>query len=281
MLIYIPSTARATEANVRMGPLLRLPVEWQERTYYVVPEGQGQSYASTLAPLMGEDWCEGHILETPGKVQGIARTRHWIAVDAQNRGADKLVMMDDDIDFLVRKSPEDWSLRAQTIEEAGQMLRDIGDMLGIHAMVGISSREGNNRVGVGAALDENMVALNTRIMRLWGLRVADWLAMEHGRVEVMEDFDVTLQLLRSGRTNANLFYYANGQKQTNMAGGCSTYRTHEVQDRSARRLQELHGERLVRLRQKQNKTDREGLGTRTEVTIFWKKAAAEGQQRNG
>ena len=278
MLIYIPSCARATEANVRMGPLLRLPPEWQERAIYVVPEGQGETYTVLLAGL-----CPAaRVVETSGHIAGISPTRHWIAVHAAEQGVDRIVMMDDDIDFLIRQSPENWQLRAQTAEEAGQMLQDIETLMMPHndfAMVGVSSREGNNRVGVGDRFDPNMLATDTRIMRLWGLRVADWLAMEHGRVEVMEDFDVTLQLLRSGRRNANMFYYANGQKQTNMAGGCSTYRNHEVQDRSARRLQELHGERLVRLRQKQNKTDAEGLGTRTEVTIYWKKAAAEGQAR--
>lgn len=188
-------------------------------------------------------------------------------------------MMDDDVDFLVRRSPEDWQLVGQSEEDTRDMLDTMHDMLDAHAMVGISSREGNNRVGVGAPDAECMVAVNTRIMRVFGIRVDDWLEMEHGRVEVMEDFDLTLQLLRSGRTNANLFYWANGQRMTNMPGGCSTYRSHEVQDRSARRLQELHGERIVRLRQKQNKTDREGLGTRTEVTIMWKRAAEEGRSR--
>lgn len=274
MLIYIPSCARATEANIRMGPLLRLPAEWQERAIYVVPEGQGEAYRTLLAGLCPAARVE----ETPGHIAGISPTRHWIAVHAAEQGVSRIVMMDDDIDFLIRKSPEDWRLTAQTLDDTDHMLRTIEQLLSEHAMVGISSREGNNRAGVGAPLDDNMVALNTRIMRLWGLRVEDWLAMEHGRVEVMEDFDVTLQLLRSGRTNANLFYYANGQRQTNMAGGCSTYRSHDVQDRSARRLAELHAPH-VRLRQKQNKTDREGLGTRTEVTIMWKNAAAEGQAR--
>jgi hypothetical protein len=281
MLIYIPSTQRATEANIRMGPLLRLPREWQEQTRYVVPQGQGQEYRMLLTSMATNSDLghSPHVLETPADVVGIAQTRHWIATHARSVGEDLIVQMDDDIDFLIRKSPEDWSLRAQTTEEAGQMLADIRLLLGEHAMVGISSREGNNRAGVGDRFDGNMLALNTRIMRLWGLRVADWLEMEHGRVEVMEDFSVTLQLLESGRTNANMFYYANGQRQTNMAGGCSTYRTHEVQDRSARMLQEQHGADIVRLRQKRNKTDADGLGTRTEVTVMWKRAAEKGRKR--
>lgn len=280
VLIYIPSTHRATEANIRMGPLLRLPTDWQARTIYVVPRGQAPDYLAVIADL----GCQGlvspqvQIVETPEDMVGIAQTRCWIAQDAHRRGETRIVMMDDDIDFLIRQGPEDWRLTGQTEEDTRMMLQDIQMLLQDHAMVGISSREGNNRAGIGDRFEPNMVATNTRVMRLWGLRVADWLEMEHGRVEVMEDFDVTLQLLRSGRTNANMFYYANGQKMTNMPGGCSTYRTHEVQDRSARKLQELHGASLVRLRTKTNKTDAEGLGTRTEVTIMWKRAALEGAQ---
>lgn len=274
MLIYIPSHMRATEANIRMGPLLQMTKEWQERTAYVVPCGQGEEYRQLLQSQM--DIRHVRIEETPEGLKGIADTRRWIAEDARARGEGRLVMMDDDVGFLVRKGDDDWRLEGQTPEQVSHMLGIMDQLLEDHAMVGISSREGNNRSGVGGPVDENMVAVNTRIMRVFGIDVEKWLAMEHGRVEVMEDFDLTLQLLRAGYSNANLFYWANGQRMTNMPGGCSTYRSREVQDRSARRLQELHGDRLVRLRQKTNKTDAEGLGTRTEVTIMWKKAFGHG-----
>ncbi len=91
----------------------------------------------------------------------------------------------------------------------------------------------------------------------------------------MEDFDVQLQLLKRGLGNACLYYWAQGQSKTNAPGGCSLWRTHEVHEAAARRLAELHPG-LVRLRQKANKTDAGGFGTRMEVTIAWKKAAGLG-----
>jgi hypothetical protein len=271
MLLYIPSHARATPENVRMGPALRIPVELHRKTRYVVPHGQKAEYDRVLDETLGQ-LREIEVIETPEGLRGIGPTRHWIGQDAQRRLADKFVMMDDDIDFLVRKSPEDWRLTGQTEEDSRQMFAEIEHFLDIYASVGISSREGNNRAGIGRARDSNMVAVATRVMRMFGCRTKDWLEMEHNRVDVMEDFDLQLQLLRAGRGNCCLFYYANGQKMTSMAGGCSTYRSHEVQDRSARKLAELHPG-FVKLRQKENKTDREGFGTRTEVTIYWKKAA--------
>lgn len=272
MLLYIPSHARATPENVRMGPALRIPGALHAKTRYVVPYGQKEDYDAVLDQTLGK-LREIEVIETPEHIRGIGPTRYWIGLDAKTRLADKFVMMDDDIDFLVRKSPEDWRLTGQTEDDSRQMFADMEYWLDRYASVGISSREGNNRSGIGGPRDDNMVSVATRVMRMFGCRTKDWLEMEHGRVEVMEDFDLQLQLLRAGRGNCCLFYYANGQKMTSMAGGCSTYRSHEVHEASARKLQELHGERLVRLRDKVNKTDREGFGSRKEVTIYWKKAA--------
>lgn len=269
MHLYVPSLGRTQRHEIERGPLPRIPESYRDRTFVVVPWGQTQAYVEAFV-AMGLGWVQ--VVPTPEGMKGIGPTRHWIGEHAQGQGADKFVMMDDDIDFLVRKSPEDWRLRAQTTDDTIEMFAHMEALLNDHASVGISSREGNNRAGEGGPRDANMVAVATRVMRMFGCRTKDWLEMEHGRVEVMEDFDLQLQLLRAGRSNCCMFYYANGQKQTNLPGGCSTYRTHEVQDRSARRLKELHPE-FVSLRLKENKTDREGLGTRTEVTIQWKKAA--------
>jgi hypothetical protein len=154
------------------------------------------------------------------------------------------------------------------------MLLWMQSALNEHAHVSVSAREGNNRAGVGEA---PLVSLNTRTLRVLAYRTEEFLRAEHGRVPVMEDFDVNLQLLRAGHSNACASFWAQGQRMTNEAGGCSTYRTHELHEGAARRLAELHPG-LVRLRQKQNKTDREGFGTRTEVTISWKAAYADGRR---
>lgn len=269
MHLFVPSLGRTARDEIMRGPLPRIPAMYRDRTYIVVPFGQGEAYRAALHAL---DLSWVRIEETPHNLKGIGPTRHWIGKFAKACAADKFVMMDDDIDFLVRRGLDDWRLRAQTEDDTIEMFAHMEALLNDHASVGISSREGNNRAGVGGPRDSSMVAVATRVMRMFGCRTADWLEMEHGRVEVMEDFDLQLQLLRAGRSNCCMFYYANGQKQTNLPGGCSTYRTHEVQDVSARQLKALHPE-FVSLRKKENKTDKDGLGTRTEVTIQWKRAA--------
>jgi hypothetical protein len=151
-----------------------------------------------------------------------------------------------------------------------------------YAHVGISAREGNNRldrqvrVGEYAGLDTDIVTAQecTRTLRALAYQTAEFLKCEHGRVDVMEDFDVNLQLLERGLPNLNLAHWAQGQRQTNAPGGCSTYRSQDVQTASAVRLAELHPG-FVTLREKKNKSGG-AFGNRTEVTIQWAKAYKQG-----
>lgn len=265
MNIYIPSLGRHTAAEIAAGPLADGLEKSTHRVHYVVPLSQSTEYAQALG---------GHpdvqVLGVPDNVTGIAKTRHWIGRHADANGVPKFLMLDDDIRFLVRKSREGWQLRGTEPHEVAELMATIESWLDDFGHVGVSAREGNNNIGVGDK--HEVVSRNTRTLRALAYRTADFLRMEHGRVDVMEDFDVNLQLLEAGIPNINIGYWAQGQKMTNAPGGCSTYRSHEVQDASARKLQELHGEHIVRLRQKHNKTDAEGFGSRTEVTIMWKKA---------
>ena len=279
MNIYIPSYNRATTAEMMRGPLTRIPAQWQGQTFLAVHHGQREVYADVLNWL-GAAVGDVTLIEATPEIAGLPLMRLHCARHAAETGADRLVMMDDDIDFLVRRDADSWQLVAQTPDDTDAMFRAIEQMLDVHSMVGISSREGNNNAGVGPPLSDNMARVNTRIMRFFGLRTDEMLALEHNRCQLHEDFDLGLQLLRSGRTNVCLHYWANGQRMTNAPGGCATYRNQERQTASAHRLAELHAPH-VSLRQKVNKTDRDGMGTRTEVTIAWKMAAREGQERAG
>lgn len=179
-----------------------------------------------------------------------------------------MFMMDDDIRFYRRKSMDDTHLIGVTRDQVGTMLDELQENLMKYAAVGISAREGNNNL-------DAPLSINSRLMRAIGYQTDVFNAMEHNRVDVMEDFDVLLQIVRSGRPIANMTLWAQNQSGTNIAGGCSTWRTHEIHNASAKRLQELHPE-FVSLRQKENKTGGD-FGKRTEVTISWKKAFERGR----
>ncbi len=261
MQIYIPSRSRAKKSLIQAGPMNYLPASVD--VTYVVPPEQVEDYQSVVPFNARVEGC-------PEK--GIAATRRWIG---EQCGEETFLMLDDDLRFSVRLSPTEWKLRPSSSEEVLDMLEHVDRFLksGAYSHVGISPREGNNRSGAG---DKNHREDNTRTLRALAYRTEDFLSVHHGRVDVMEDFDVNLQLLRMGKANTNLMFWAQDQRMTNADGGCSDYRSHEVHERSAKKLAELH-QGFVRLRQKQNKTDRDGFGTRTEVTIQWKKAFQEGE----
>lgn len=94
---------------------------------------------------------------------------------------------------------------------------------------------------------------------------------------VMEDFDVTLQLLRLGYENMVLFEWAWGQPSSNAPGGCSAYRTYEVQKAGAEGLAALHPDYVTPV-QKPSKNWR-GFDHRWDVKVRWKAALAEGAAR--
>lgn len=260
--VYIPSMGRAGRKGKTAESLTA-----DSLVNYIVPPEEEETYRAGLM-RSGLGWCG--VIPCPHR--GIAATRRFIGELAAVAGHSKFVMMDDDLQFYVRKSPEAFNLRYTSPHEVTGALDWLERALDQHAHVSLSAREGNNRVGAGPP--ETLVAENTRTLRVLAYRTEEFLACEHGRVDVMEDFDVNLQLLRRGLSNAVSFHWAQGQKMTNEAGGCSTYRTHAVHEASARRLAELHPE-FVRLRQKENKSGG-AFGHRTEVTISWKKAYDEG-----
>ena len=270
MLIYIPSMGRFRDYEIAAGPTTDMSPEALCRTRYVVPGDEVLLYRHSL------DACGMQgvgVLACPDR--GIAKTRLAIGEHASREGAVSFAMLDDDIGFLVRKEENSWQLRGAEKEDVDQMFAAVRYWLARgYAHVGVSAREGNNRVGPGGHGLKNDC---TRTIRFLAYNTDAFLGVEHGRVEVMEDFDVNLQLLRQGKPNTCLHFWAQGQKMTNAPGGCSIYRSHEVQSRSAERLAQLHP-KYVKLRQKQNKTDADGFGTRTEVTIMWKQCYEENKR---
>lgn len=259
MKIYIPSSNRADDR------LLKGPLRHDRSAELVVPVDQAVKYRRALSARGMESVA---VLECPER--GIAATRRWIGQLAEKRGEDRFCMMDDDLSFNVRRSTEKWGLQVADKTEYGKMVAWVRESLGWPGVAhsSVSVRQGNDRAGAGGP--DTLWVSNVRTLRVLAYRTDVFLRAEHGRVEVMEDFDVNLQLLRAGCGNVVTHWWAQDQRMTGEKGGCSDYRTHAVHEASARRLAELHPG-LVHLRQKDNKTGGE-FGRRTEVTISWKKA---------
>ena len=203
----------------------------------------------------------------PASIRTIAPTRQFIL---EHLVEDKtFCMVDDDLVFFKRRDDDPTKLRDITPLELRQAFAAMHQyLLDGYAHVGFAAREGANR-NTGYRLE------NTRIMRVLGYR-ADLLEKHNinfDDMEVMEDFDVAIRLLRQGYKNLVLNDYAHNQASSGAAGGCSHFRTPALQARNAKYLAERHHP-FVRVTEKTTKAAWGG-GTRTDVTVYWKKAYAE------
>lgn len=262
MKIYIPSQGRAHIIGAGGKKTLH---RFKEATW-VVPKNEADGYIDAVRN-------HGHDV-LPCSEVGIGKTKRFIARHAASLGLERIVMCDDDLLFSVRKSPLGPHLRDATEKDMEALLRWTDSMLKKYAHIGISARQGNNAL-VGTR--EKCLVFNKRAIHYLGYQVKPFLAMKHDRVRVMEDFDITLQLLRAGFQNALTYWWAQDQAGTGTEGGCSSYRTLEVHNAAAYKLAELHPE-FVKIRDKENKTGPEAMRNRKEVTIYWQKAYASSQK---
>lgn len=255
--ILIPSRGRAKDIRT----LQQMPRDLWEQTIMFVPKDEVDAYVGAVHGM--------GVIVKGLSYSSIGEKRQKMAKWAQDYFCDMFFMVDDDVIWSRRNNDHETGLVPMGSGDFQPMLNfAYSQMVGKVAVVGISAREGNNRMGFGGPKD--LIEPNTRVFRAAMFRTEEFLAVEHNRLEFMEDFDVMLQLLEKGYENRCLYYWAQDQRGTQSQGGCSTTRTHESHERSAHRLQELHPN-VVTLRQKTNKTGG-SFGTRTEVTIAWKKA---------
>ena len=251
--VAIPSLGRANKMRI----VTRLPDVIRDQAVILCHDFEEDAYRRA---------AETHgfrILALPGtpEFMGTANVRRWIF---EHCSKEKVAMLDDDIQFYVRRPGEARLINASD-DEVIKMFAAVSRKLDTHPHVAISAREGNNR-GPDGWVD------NTRMLRFLAYDVPTVLSViaERKFIEVREDFDISLQLLRAGWPNSVSYHWAQGQPGTQAVGGCSEYRTLEMQDRSAHELVAAHPG-FVSIRQKKNKTGGE-FGSRTEVTIYWKKA---------
>ncbi len=249
MHIFIPTLNRVEQLTYR-----HLPPKLRQQVIFISPERMGIPDGAAWIPQ-------------PSHVKGIGPTRQYIldySLDCLEDPA--VVMLDDDLRFATRREDDPSKFRDSTPEEVEDLFVQIERLLDKgYAHVGVSTREGGNR-------EIARMLYNTRLLRVLCYR-SDILKQEgvrFDRIHLMEDFDVTLQLLRKGYTNVKINWIVHDQKGSNVTGGCSTYRTMEEQARAAYRLKELHPE-FVDVVTKQTKTAWGGQ-ERTDVRIQWKRA---------
>lgn len=256
MLIAIPSKARVT----KQVTLANLPLELRRLVYLVVEADEAQAYSFLNQPLI--------IMKEGQRGTGAARQA---AVDfAQDKGIKKILMLDDDLTFAHRRIDDDpTKFRAATDTAVLDCITDVEKQLDNYAHVSIAAREGGNRRT--EAYVDNIRALRALAFRVDILQTT---GIRFDVAQVMEDFHVQLSLLLEGYAHRTVNWIVQNQGSSNAAGGCSTYRTMEVQHLAATSLA-LRFPDFVRVVQKTTKTAWGGQ-TRSDVIISWKAAYERG-----
>jgi hypothetical protein len=268
MPVYIPSRSRFNTCLTldMLGPEA---VGGNARRFFlVVPPDQREQYLH-MADTSRSKWgCRVPVLSPPG-VKGIAATRKWIGQHAAQEGHESFLMLDDDLRFAVRANPKETRhdkrklIIADTVECA-RMLAAAEKELTQYAHIGIRVRMAYHDKRLGYPSEQCV-----RALRALGYQTRLFNTCKHGRVAVMEDFDITLQLLARGWPNSVLTHWTQDQSQTQLPGGCSDYRTLSVHNANVYKMHKLWPA-VTQLREKKNKTGGD-FGKRMELTLQWKK----------
>jgi len=255
--IYIPSTSRA---DVNMT-FLALPMDWRKRTTIVVGRDEKVKYLKQYPK--GTD-----VIECP--MRGIGKVRQWIIDKTDSK---YVLMMDDDLRFATRIKPHEVKLRPCDQSDVGRVLE---------TLFGYMMREKFVHVGLAKRTEASFFLCDHRIVvrqnnvhgfNVRKLRRLKKKGVRFDRMELMEDFHVTLRLFELGYPNKVLFDYTWDQRGSNYRGGCSTYRTPRAQKRAALALREKHPD-VVEVVKKEVRAAAswEGMKVRYDVRIQWRKA---------
>lgn len=254
MRIYIPTKGRIS----------------QQLTIQNLPEGlRGQM---TIVSPSNEvfwhhkNWPTAEVVQQPDDNMGISAKRAWIVETATD---DKIVMLDDDLRFAVRRDDDPTKFRKA---ESADVLKAFAELEAIldeetpHA--GFSARGG----GIGDAAQRGGWQEGKRMMYVLGYHVPT--VRKHvvfGRMPTHEDMDVCLQLLTRGFPNLVNYTFVVDQKFGN-PGGCTDERTIDINNADSLKLAELFPQ-FVRTSLKEYA----GSPPRVEVVCAWLKALAYGR----
>lgn len=211
-------------------------------------------------------WAETHA-QPDGDNMTIAAKRAWIM---QKWPRDKIVMLDDDLRFFVKRDGEPKRLRSATDADLEFWFAELEKKLSPEVpQAGFSSRLFNNAKAPGWEQAKRM-----QYVLGYYLPTMREHADLSGRIGTREDMDYVLQMLSKGFPNEVCFTIAVEQSNDYAArGGCTGQRTTASSDTDAELLSELHPG-IVRVVQKDYKGN-----PRKEVVVRWEAALRSGQKR--
>lgn len=258
--VYIPTRGRVgLNRQVTLREFVRCS---QHEPILVCPPGEARAHKRYWPMVMS---CPA---------DGIGPTRQWVL---ENSSADVVVMASDDLRFFYRPDPGKIKL------EKCQDLDPLVDLMGrcvkdgyVHGGVGARNQNHNKDLDgqrVRGLLDRGHCFVDCE--RVNDLHYVDReavlsLGARFDRLPVMEDFYFTLTLLCRGVPNRVIHDYVWNQEGSGWDGGCSIYRTAEVQAEGARGLAAAFPQwvRLVTKKSKDTSPHWRGIKERLDVSVY-------------
>lgn len=262
--IYIPTMHRTEKQR----SFEYIPSSWKDRTYLVTVEEDIEE--------LNKNYPEAQLLIPPKEVKGISKVRQWIIDNAKTR----YVWMVDDDQHFYKRLEGDWHLKYVTdktyfdydpmedlIKETYKLISQENTSGKKYFGVGLSARQGNNN------LYPKKYAYNTRMYNTYALDTSLFKKenIRFDEFRVMEDFNITLSFLTKGYPNIVMYEYCWGQIESNMEGGCSEYRTQQIQSEAAHQLANKFP-KFVKVINKKSKSWSGDFSERSDVRVQWKKA---------
>jgi hypothetical protein len=216
---------------------------------------------STYHPVLVHPASERHDYDhcVIGPENGVQLVRQFILGVCDTPG---MLVFDDDLRFYERYKNTTSLVKCTNLDP---MFHWVENALDEYWHGGISPRQGNNHMEedqiVGRVVHSHF--LRRQVMQLH--------VGYDPQQSVMEDYDFTLQMLTRGYPNIIAHRWCAQQIRPNAEGGCSLYRTDEVQKRGALLLAEKYP-RYVKAVEKKGWKNME---SRLDVRVQWLKAYKE------
>ena len=205
---------------------------------------------------------ESHVWKLPSGTKGIAWTRKHISDHWKGK---RIFVMDDDLKFM--KLNKELKAKEATEEQFHEMVSQVEKFMDDEFVHGSLQTNNTPPSEIPYSYNSRMYT-NVFYSDKFDPDMVDW----GTDYEMMpEDFHVNLQLLISGYQNVVFNHFRVNTAATSTKGGCETYRTLEVHNRSQEILAEIYPE-FVEVYEKEQKTGPwKGLNKKA-VKIKWKKA---------
>lgn len=259
MKIVIPTKGRISNQLTYEN----LPLELRKRTVFVCPQSEGF--------WLEQKYPSAQVMRQPDPDMRIGDKRKWI-MDTTDE--EKIVMLDDDLRFAVRRDDDPGLFRKAESSDVLKAFYELEEILSPEvAHAGFSVRGS----GIGTSAKKGGWQISGKRMQYsLGYHVPTVNAnASFGRLNSREDMDVTLQLLTKGYPNAVNFTFVTDQKFGN-PGGCTAERVIALADADALALVAFFPQ-FVSAVQKSYKDS----PNRLEVVCQWQQALDYGYKQRG